>query len=148
MKEINELIKSLQWPCVTSITYPDGRMVLLDITFEKNNQYEIKSSTDSSLHSFLQETPEDLSSFDIFSTITHQQFTISVGDGSYEGEGIIYVINNEKAELHWFAFFENGGPFKNVRVDLTGYIFATAGNGVIWKMSIDNPIPIELIYKK
>ena len=59
---------------------------------------------------------------------------------------MIYVTNVEGNSLVWFAFFENSEPFKEVSVDENGVIHALSSVNITWKLSLDNPLSIELIF--
>jgi hypothetical protein len=145
--KINELLKNYQWPCTNSITFGNGKMIILETEFHVNHEYSISDKCELTLDTYLNENPTDLTDFDVFSKAIYKNYEIFVGDGSYEGEGIVFVINKESNSLHWFAFFENSDSFNKVDIDNVGVINATTTNGVLWKIPIDDPVSIKIEYK-
>lgn len=147
MKEnIERLIANYEWAGVSSITFSDGLMVLLDVEFFSKDSYYIGPIADSTIDSYLKYNSDDLTPFDVFSKVTYRDFEILVGDGSDEGNGVIYVTNTADNSLVWFAFFENSEPFKTVSIDENGIIHALSAVNITWKLSINNPLSIELIF--
>lgn len=55
-------------------------------------------------------------------------------------------MNTEDDSLIWFAFFENSEPFESVSFDENGFIHAVSAVNINWKISVVNPLDIELIY--
>ncbi len=55
-------------------------MILLDVAFNSNGEFSITSKADTNINSFLKERPEDLSFFDVFTTLTFNQYQVYVGD--------------------------------------------------------------------
>ncbi|MCJ8289318.1 MAG: hypothetical protein HRT58_22135 [Crocinitomicaceae bacterium] len=145
-QNIHSLIANYEWAGIDSITFNDGRMVLLDIEFFAKENYYIGPIADSTIDSYLKYNSDDLSSFDVFSKVKYGDYEVFVGDGSSEGNGVIYVTNVEVDSLVWFAFFENSEPFKEVSVDENGVIHALSAVNITWKLSLDNPLSIELIF--
>lgn len=147
MKEnINNLIANYEWAGKNSIIFGDGKMILLDVEFYSKGNYHIGPIADSSIDSYLKYNSDDLSSFDVFSKVKFGDYEVFVGDGSSEGNGVIYFTNVEDNSLVWFAFFENSEPFKEVSVDENGVIHALSAVNITWKLSLDNPLSIELIF--
>lgn len=145
-KTIEDLIKKFEWAGINAITYGDGRMVLLYVEFYNEKSYYIAPITDSTIDSYLKYNFDNLSPFDIFSKAEYANYEILVGDASGEGNGVIYVIDQISKSLVWFAFFENSEPFRAVSVDDKGIISAISSTNIIWKISIENPLEIELIF--
>ncbi len=141
MQLISELLKKYEWPSVDSITYGNGKMVLFGINSIDKNNLQIVVKHETMLDNFLEANPEDISSFDIFSTTKFNDYTVHVGDGSYEGDGIIYITKSDSTLL-WFAFFEDIGPFIKVSFDTEGFVHAINDYGTVWKMEILNPLNI------
>lgn len=145
-KQIEDLIKNFEWAGINAITYGDGKMVLLHVEFYDEQKYYIAPITDSTIDSFLKYNLENLSPFDIFSRTQYNDYEILVGDASGEGNGIVYVINKSNNSLVWFAFFENSEPFKTVSISIEGIISAVSDIDIVWKIPIENPLEIELIF--
>jgi hypothetical protein len=145
---ITELLNKNEWVGINSIIFPDGKLILLEIRFYNNNGFYISPVLDSKIESYLNYRPDFLTKFDVFAKKNFNNLEVLVGDGSGEGEGFIYVINSDKNQLCWFAFFDNGGPFHKVNVDEKGVINAISESGVIWEMEISDPLKINLIYPK
>lgn len=145
---INKLIKNHDWTGIDSIVFADGKMTLLDVNFYSDNSYFISPIADSTIESYLDYNSDYLSSFDVFSNAKYQNYEVLVGDGSGEGNGVIYVLNNGDNSLIWFAFFENSEPFKKVSVDEEGFIYAVSEVNITWKINIKDPLNIKLIYPK
>ncbi|MCR0997653.1 hypothetical protein [Serratia rubidaea] len=145
---INKLLSEKKWPGINSVIFGDGRLVLLEAMFYTDSNYHIAPVLDSTIDSYLNYQADSLTIFDVFSRGRIGNFEVCVGDGSSEGEGVIYVVNSDDNQLCWFAFFENGGPFIKVDVDESGIISATSESNVIWELSISNPLDIKLTYNK
>ena len=143
---IKKLIDEYEWAGINAITFADGLMTLLEINFYSKGEYFIAPIVDSTINSYLKYNSDELSSFDVFSKIIFNNYEILVGDGSGEGNGIIYVINTKNNSLSWFAFFENSEPFKSVTVDENGTIQALSAVNITWKLPIENPLNIELTF--
>lgn len=140
------MIASLKWAGKNSVTFGDGKMVLLDIEFYSKGNYHIGPIADSTIDSYLNYNADYLSEFDIFAKIEHKEFVVFAGDGSAEGNGVIYVLDKMNNSLIWFAFFENSEPFVELKVDDRGVVNAKSEVNIIWKLPIDNPLNIELVY--
>lgn len=145
-QSINNLLLNYEWAGINSVTFGDGLMVLLDIEFFSEENYYIGPITDSTIDSYLKYNSDDLTPFDVFAKSKFKDYEILVGDGSAEGNGVIYVINIEDKSLVWFAFFEDSEPFKKVSIDENGVIHALSAVNITWKLSINNPLSIELIF--
>ena len=147
-KEISQTISNLllkqKWPGINAITRGDGTMTLLEVELFDDRKYFVAPIIDGAIQSYLNYNEEWLSSFDIFATIQYSKYKVSVGDGSSEENGIVFVVNVEDSSLVWFAFFELSEPFKSVAVDENGCIHARSAIGVTWKMPIEDPFKIEV----
>jgi hypothetical protein len=68
---------------------------------------------------------------------------VAVGDGSWEGNGVVVVIDRATRNLAWFAFFEASGAFTAVTL-VDGVIDAVTDAGVHWYIRLDAPLEIRL----
>jgi hypothetical protein len=147
MKEnIKNLIQNLVWAGIDSITFGDGRMILLDIEFYSKEKYHISPIADSTIDSYLQYNLADLSPFDISARTVFNNYEVFAGDASGEGNGIVYVIDQTNDSLIWFAFFENSDPFRSVSVNDDAIAIVVTSENVTWKIPIKDPLKIELIW--
>jgi hypothetical protein len=121
-------------------------MTLLEINYFDTRKYYIGPIVDSTIDSYLKYNADGLTSFDIFARSKRGNLEVLVGDGSWEGSGMIYLMNTEDDSLIWFAFFENSEPFESVSFDENGFIHAVSAVNINWKISVVNPLDIELIY--
>lgn len=144
MEVVNDLLKNFRWPGITSITFGNGNMIVFEKDFPKGSQPTSQIEFETTLDVFLKENPEEVTVFDIFARTNRSKYDVCVGDCSYEDEGIIYVKNIETDSLHWFAFFEIGGPFKKVWITDADVINAANGDDLIWRIDIDNPFNVNI----
>ena len=145
-QSINKLIANYEWAGKNSITFGDGLMILLEIEFFSKGNYFIGPIADSTIDSYLKYNSEYLSSFDVFAKVEYGNYEILAGDGSSEENGVVYVVSTVDKSLVWFAFFEKSEPFDELKVDEKGVIHARSESNITWKISIENPLQIELVY--
>lgn len=143
--KLKEMVDSQTWPGINAITYGDGKMTLLDIEFYEDHNYYLGPIADTSIESYLKYNRDQLSSFDITAKAEHESYDVLVGDGSDESNGIVFVVNRSNQHLVWFAFFECSDPFKSVYVD-EKCVNAITSSGVRWRISITDPLNIQLIW--
>ena len=146
IEELKKLVSQREWPGVDSITMHDGVITLLNISFPSKNNYLIEPYIDGDIFSYLKYNEDGLVPFDVFSNFRYKNYKVFAGDASLEGNGIIYLMDYERDELIWFAFFEDSEYFKSVTINEKEEVCAVSAVNIVWKIPIMYPLNIELIY--
>lgn len=45
------------------------------------------------------------------------QYKVSVGEGSFGGDGVIQLTRKDTENLEWFLFLDNSNPFNTVKIE-------------------------------
>lgn len=145
---IDELIDQERCIGIDSIIFQSGKITLLDVEFYSDEKYFIGPIVDSTVNSYLGYNLEFLSHFGIYTQSKRDKYEVFVGEGSCEGSGVIYINNTDNESLIWFIYLENSEPFKEVFINGNLEIEAKSNFNIVWKIPIDNPLKIELIFPK
>ncbi len=130
---INELIGNNKCPLINAFFFSNGDMLVLN----NDNSY-IGVLCKSSIESYFYYNSEDsVSSFDILNKYETDKFIISIGEGSYGGDGVIQ-LDDKSGKLIWFLFLDNSNPFIEV-VLIKDYIEVISTKNVKFKIPILHP---------
>ncbi len=108
---IDNLIDNFECPLVNAIFFPNGDMLVL-----KNSNFNIDVLCESTIDSFFKYNSHDsVSRFDILNKFASNDYIVSVGEGSFGGDGFVRLDDNN-GNLIWFLFLDNSNPFINAEV--------------------------------
>ena len=138
MDLIKKLLNENKWMVENSITFGDGTVLLLEKVRLNDSAFKIKVKDKTNIETLITENYENYSFFDVFKIVKEETITIHVGEGSFGGDGFIYVTNNINNELIWFAFFDFSNPFMSAILE-NNQIIAVTNNDEKWTFSLSNP---------
>ena len=125
-------------PLINAIFYPSGDLLVIDSTYI-DDKFNLKIICKSSIESFSNFNDiEAVSNFDVLYELEKNGYCVKCSEGSYESDGIIYVIDSMKQKLLWVIFLTNSDPFGRVEIDSEN-IYAHSTNGFKLIISIKSP---------
>ena len=111
---IHALLKNESWLDLDSITFQDGRVLLLHVNFGAEPDFQIRSIADTKIESCIYYSNGSvtyLSVYDSYSDLSHEVF---VGGGSSEEVGYVLLKDSQTHDLKWLAFFCSSSPFEKI----------------------------------
>ena len=121
-----------------SITFGDGSVILLEKEKLQESAIIIKIKNKTNIESIITSDYDNFSFIDVLKIYRHKSFTVYIGEGSYGGDGFIYLTDNKSSELVWFAFFDFSDPFVDVIIN-NDQIITTTNNDRNWTFLLKNP---------
>lgn len=137
---IDRLTKDLEVPIVNSIIFPNGDLLILEHTIlGEREKHMIRVLCKSSIESYFEYNDFDsVSSCHTTLSTENEDFIIFTGEGSWGGDGIIYVIRKTDNQLVWFFFSERSNPFDSIEIK-NDEIIAISTLNECWKIPIHSP---------
>jgi hypothetical protein len=111
---IHALLKNETWIDLDSITFQDGRVLLLYVDFGAEPNHQIRSIADTTIESCIKHSNDSFTPIDIYDTYSDSIVEIFVGPGTFEEEGYVLLKDSQTHDLKWLAFFCSSSPFKKI----------------------------------
>ncbi|MDM5249145.1 MULTISPECIES: hypothetical protein [unclassified Lysinibacillus] len=136
---INKLIENFECPLINAFFFSNEDILVLD-----NNNEWIRVLCKSTIESFFKYNDGDsVCHFDILKKYETDDFTVSIGEGSFGGDGIVQ-LNDKTGKLIWFLFLDNSNPFIKAELE-NDSIQVTSTKGIKIKIPIHNPEKISIV---
>ena len=143
---IDKLIKDLKVPIIDSLIFPNGDLLVLEHTilgeYEKHIVRVLCKSTIKSYFEY--NAPDSVSSCYVTISTENADFLVYAGEGSWGGDGIIYVIRKTDSQLVWFFFSDRSNPFKSVEIK-NNEIIAISTLNEYWVIPILSPEKMTVV---
>jgi len=142
-KYIRSILDSYEYPIINSFTFANGDMLVLQSHFI-GEEYKIRVLCKSTISSYFDYNEADyVSSFSVPVQVENEKYSVFAGEGSWGGDGIIFVIDKIKNQPVWFLFLDNSNPFNKIIFEGSDVIIAHSSSNVKLKIPIDEPFKIE-----
>ena len=116
-KYIKTILDRYEYPIINSFTFSNGEMLVLKSYFI-GRRHKIRVLCKSTIESYFDYNKKDyVSSFAVPICVENEKFRVFAGEGSWGGDGIVYVIDKFNNEPIWFLFLDNSNPFKEVQFE-------------------------------
>lgn len=87
---------------------------------------------------------DNFSEVNIIFQLKHNQYSLYCGDGSWGGDGFIYIENTETKELLWVLFVETINPIVGCTIS-NNQVIAESNNGCKYQIDFENPEGMKIL---
>lgn len=101
-------------PIVNGICFADEHVQYIDLITYPNKR--IMYNGKGSLKDFIENTPDDITSYDIYGSTRFESQTFHYGCGSYEGDGYLISLDNKSGQANWLFFSDSLGAIKAIDI--------------------------------
>jgi hypothetical protein len=108
---IHALLKNESWLDLDSITFQDGRVLLLYVDFGAEPNHQIRSIADTTIESCIKHSNESFTYLSVYNSYSDSSYEVFVGGGSLEEVGYVLLKDSQTHDLNWLAFFSSSSPF-------------------------------------
>jgi len=142
---IDRLVNELEVPLINSLIFPNGDLLVFEHTIlGEREKHILNVLCKSTIESYFEYNAFDsVSSCDATISTENEDFVVYAGEGSWGGEGIIYVISKKDNQLVWFFFSDRSNPFKSVEIK-DDEIVAISTYEECWKIPIHSPEKMKI----
>jgi hypothetical protein len=145
-KLIDRLVsENPQVPIVQSIIFPNGDLLRFERSVDVNEKPEnINFSDKSTIDDFFEQNSEDYISH-CYTTISteNNDYIAYAGEGSWGGDGIIYVVKKSDNQLVWFLFSDKSNPFIEIKIK-ENTVIAVSTLNECWTIPINSPENLKI----
>ena len=142
-KDIISLIQNEECPLINALFLSNGEMYVLESQMGDNPIIRVLCK--SSIESYFEFNDTDyITSFDVHQNIETEAFIISIGEGAFGGDGIVYLTNRDTESLMWFLFLDNSNPFDSAKIENNNVIVKSTKN-LSYSIPIFQPELISLL---
>lgn len=146
-KYVEAILEKHECPIINSLMFFNGDMLVLKSYFI-GGEHRIEILCKSTIKSFFDYNKENaVSSFSVPVCAENESFRIFAGEGSWGGDGIVYVIDKVKNKLFWFLFLENSDPFEEIEFEASDVIIIRSSSDIRLKIPVKTPHEIESIQR-
>jgi hypothetical protein len=128
-------------PLVDSVTFGDGRMVLLSVEERPSGEMGVRALGETTVASFLRFNPDRWAHITATCQLPSASGDLYIaGEGSYGSDGFVARVGGAAGELRYCVFLSSSNPF--VSLDLNSQqtvLTATSNLGARWFMNVDGP---------
>ena len=132
-------------PIVQCIIFPNGDLFRFERTIGlMENQEHIKFLEKSTIDCYFEQNgSEKVSSCFSTTSAENSEYIAYAGEGSFGGDGIIYVIKKADSQLLWFLFSDSSNPFSTVEIQ-ENIIIAISTFSKRWTIPIRSPEKLRI----
>ncbi len=148
MIELENFITNLKCPKITGITFPDGRLKLLNLKIDWKNSpvtYEVSYGGETNVRE--KQRTGELEWNYCFPLVKldgiNNGISVLGGECDYGSDGFLALIDTNNDKLIWVAFFFYSNPFYKVSID-DNFVYAKSTMDSLWKFPIQNPTGVEV----
>lgn len=113
-KHIHALLKNESWLDLDSITFQDGRVLLLHVNFGIDPNHQIRSIADTTIESCIKHSNESFTYLSVCDRYSDSSYQVFVGGGSSEEVGYVLLKDSQTHDLKWLTFFCSSSPFEKI----------------------------------
>jgi len=140
-KYIDRLVCDEPQPPITqALIFPNGDMLRFErFTCVDQTQEKIEFLEKITIDKYFELNGNDhVSKCHCTSSAKNSDYIVYVGEGSWGGDGLIYVVSKSKNDLVWFLFSDSSNPFSQVSIE-DDTIIALSTKFQRWSIPINSP---------
>ena len=143
-KYIENILDEYEYPIINSILFSNGDMLVLRSYFI-GSDYKVRVLCKSTIDSYFDYNDKNaVSNFEVPIHEENESYSSYAGEGSWGGDGVMYVMDKVKQEFVWFLFLDNCNPFEEIVFDTSDTILACTSE-VKLRIPIKDPAKISSV---